>query len=130
MAHIREMSAMDQVDRFCDGLKSETRKEVMYLRCGTLSEAIAAAQAFERTHFHSSSEPRRVSRGGTPRSASDAPIPRDVSAVDTRSISKEQCRREGLGFYCKRTEHRIGQCPRRTSTQGGKYPGNEQARRM
>ncbi|KAI9980523.1 hypothetical protein PInf_030160 [Phytophthora infestans] len=109
MAQIREMSAMDQVDRFCDDLKSEIRKEVMYRRCGTLSEVIAAAQVFE---------------------PSDAPMPMDISAVATRSISKEQCRREGLCFYCKRTGHRIGQCPRRTSTQGGGYPGNEQARRM
>ncbi|KAF4029106.1 Retrotransposon gag protein [Phytophthora infestans] len=85
MAQIREMSAMDQVDRFCDDLKSEIRKEVMYRRCGTLSEVIAAAQAFE---------------------PSDAPMPMDVSAVATRSISKEQCRREGLLLLqANRTPH-------------------------
>ncbi|POM66445.1 Hypothetical protein PHPALM_17694 [Phytophthora palmivora] len=51
MAQIQCMHPLDQVDHFCEGLKSETKKEVMYLRCATLADAIAAAQAYERTHF-------------------------------------------------------------------------------
>ncbi|KAG2820284.1 hypothetical protein PC111_g11527 [Phytophthora cactorum] len=39
--------ALDQVGHFSDGLKSETKKEMIYLRCSTLAEAIAAAQAYE-----------------------------------------------------------------------------------
>ncbi|KAG2810784.1 hypothetical protein PC112_g15914 [Phytophthora cactorum] len=40
--------ALDQVGHFSDGLKSETKKEMIYLRCSTLAEAIAAAQAYEQ----------------------------------------------------------------------------------
>lgn len=47
---VRGMSQADPIDRFCDGLKSATRKEVNYMRSSTLSEAVAHAQAFERTH--------------------------------------------------------------------------------
>lgn len=133
MAQIRDMSAMDQVDRFCEGLKSETKKEVMYLRCGTLIEAISAAQAFERTHFHGHSDRGRPShaaaRNQAQRSSTDGPVPMDVSVVDTRSISKEQCRLQRLCFYCKSSGHRIGQCPRRRTQQNGVQQGNELARR-
>ncbi|KAF4132132.1 hypothetical protein GN958_ATG18680, partial [Phytophthora infestans] len=47
--NIHELSAMDQADRLCDVPKSEKRKEVIYLQCGTLEEAIAAAQFLEPT---------------------------------------------------------------------------------
>lgn len=129
MAHVRDMSALDQVDRFCDGLKPETRKEVMYLRCGSLAEAISAAQAFERTHFRSGPDRSRVpeSRPRPSRSAFSGPTPMDISAVDTRSIDKEQCRSRNLCFYCKSTGHRIAQCPRRRQRE---QQGNENARRM
>ncbi|EGZ25916.1 hypothetical protein PHYSODRAFT_416307, partial [Phytophthora sojae] len=53
IARVRDMSQLDQIDRFCDGLKAETRKEVSYRRCSTLSQAIEQAQAYERTHFGS-----------------------------------------------------------------------------
>ncbi|KAE9336615.1 hypothetical protein PF008_g12934 [Phytophthora fragariae] len=105
------MSPMDQVDRFCDGLKSESRKEMVYLRCSTLAEAIAATQAFERTYFQSSTDRGRSGyasqRGPAHRAANDDATPMDIPAVDTRSISKEQFRRQNLCFYCKRDDHRI-----------------------
>ncbi|GMF54451.1 unnamed protein product [Phytophthora fragariaefolia] len=128
------MRAMDQVDRICDGLKSETRKEVMYLRCSTLAEAISAAQAFERTHFQSSDRNRASNnsrnQGNSHRAAMDGPTPMDVSAVDSRSISKEQCRRQNLCYYCKGSGHRIGQCPYRKPGRGQQQQGNESARRI
>ncbi|KAJ0393886.1 hypothetical protein P43SY_005071 [Pythium insidiosum] len=44
VAQVREMSHLDKVDRFVEDLKPETKKEVNYIRCTTLTEAIAAAQ--------------------------------------------------------------------------------------
>ncbi|KAJ0404295.1 hypothetical protein P43SY_003208 [Pythium insidiosum] len=49
--HIRQMSQLDQVDHFVAGLKPETQKEVNYLNCETLRDAIVAAQSYERPHF-------------------------------------------------------------------------------
>lgn len=43
IAQVREMTQLDKVDRFVEGLKPETRMEINYLLCATLSEAIAAA---------------------------------------------------------------------------------------
>ncbi|GMF57801.1 unnamed protein product [Phytophthora fragariaefolia] len=132
MAQIHQMSPMDQVDRFCDGLKSETRKEVMYLRCSKLAEAIAAAQAFERTRFQSSTDRGRsghaCQHGPAHRAANDGPTHMGISAVDTRSISKEQCRRQNLCFNCKRGDHRIRNCPRSKQPQNSGHQGNEEAR--
>ncbi|EGZ25394.1 hypothetical protein PHYSODRAFT_486780, partial [Phytophthora sojae] len=131
----RQRSSVEEyVDRFCDGLKSEIRKEVMYLRYRTLAKAISAAQAFERTHFHSSERNRASSNsrnhGNAHRAATDGPTPMDVSAVYTRSISKEQYRRQNLCFYCKGSGHRIGQCPHRKPARGQQHQGNDSARRM
>ncbi|KAE9211044.1 hypothetical protein PF005_g11152 [Phytophthora fragariae] len=120
------MSAMDQVDRFSDGSKSETRKEVMYLRWSTLAEAISAAQAFDRNRASNNSR----HQGNSHRAATDGPTPKDVSAVGTRSISKEQCRRQNLCYCCKVSGHRIGQCPHRKPGRGQQQQGNDSDRRM
>ncbi|KAI9919698.1 hypothetical protein PsorP6_017721 [Peronosclerospora sorghi] len=37
IAQVRDMSQLDKVDRFVEGLKTETKKEVNYLRCTTLT---------------------------------------------------------------------------------------------
>ncbi|OWZ05261.1 hypothetical protein PHMEG_00022680 [Phytophthora megakarya] len=51
MAQFHGMQPLDQMDHFCEGLKSEIKMEVIYLHCGILASAIAAAQAYERIHF-------------------------------------------------------------------------------
>ncbi|KAJ0410812.1 hypothetical protein ATCC90586_010135 [Pythium insidiosum] len=76
---IRQMSQLDQVDHFIAGLKPETQKEVNYLNCETLRDAIAAAQAYERAHFGGAA-PRRSRPARLP----DAE-PMDVSHVATRA---------------------------------------------
>ncbi|GMF15635.1 unnamed protein product [Phytophthora fragariaefolia] len=134
MAQIHGMHPLDQVDHFCEGLKSETKKEVMYLRCATLADAIAAAQAYERTHF---SGDRSRSAGLQPsRGAGEGATPMDLSVVDSRQIDKRTCRERNLCFYCKESGHRIASCPRkkgpggRTGGQGqGVGQGNGLARR-
>lgn len=130
---IREMSPLDQVDHFIAGLKPETQKEVNYLNCETLRDAIAAAQAYERAHF-GGAEPRRPRPARLPE-----PEPMDVSHVagvagkDTLGVAQmstrpprpslEVCRRQGLCFYCRESGHRIADCPR-------KIQGNGHAQRM
>ncbi|POM78409.1 LOW QUALITY PROTEIN: hypothetical protein PHPALM_4059 [Phytophthora palmivora] len=133
MAQIHGMHALDQVDHFCEGLKSETKKEVMYLRCSTLAEAIAAAQAYERTHFGSdrSRHPTNLlsSRGTVAPRTPDGSTPIDISAMDSRQIDKNMCRERNLCFYCKQNGHRIASCPRRNGQAKGSGQGNGVARR-
>ncbi|POM60494.1 hypothetical protein PHPALM_30651 [Phytophthora palmivora] len=117
MAQIHGMHALDRVDHFGEGLKSETKKEVMYLRCSTLAEAIATAQAYERTHFGSdrSRHPTNLlsGRGTVAPRTPDGPTPMDISAMDSRQIDKNTCRERNLCFYCKENGHRIASCPRK-----------------
>lgn len=128
MAQIHVMHALDQVDHFCEGLKSETKKEVMYLRCATLADAIAAAQAYERTHF--SGERGRQPSSSRVAAASDGPTPMDLSVVDSRQIDKRTCRERNLCFYCKEVGHRIANCPRSNGQNRGRAQGNGVARQM
>ncbi|KAJ0398062.1 hypothetical protein ATCC90586_001664 [Pythium insidiosum] len=91
IAQVREMSQLDKVDRFVEGLKPETKKEVNYLRCTTLTEAIAAAQAYERDHFGGERPPRR------PRSNGDSgPEPMDLSNAGVVKPTKDMCRQQNL----------------------------------
>jgi hypothetical protein len=135
IAQVREMSQLDKVDRFVDGLKPDTRKEVNYQRCTTLREAISCAQAYERTHFERQffahgPRPRRASEqtAGGPR---DVAEPTEIDVMDTRSISKDTCRKKQLCFYCKKPGHKIGACPKRPANQQGSATsrsGNGQTR--
>ena len=117
IAQIRGMSQIDKVDHFVVGLKPETQKEVNYLCCETLKEAISAAQAYERAHF--GGQAIRRSRVAPP---AQGPEPMDISAVSARP-SQEECRRQGLCFYCREAGHRISACPK-------KRQGNDRAQRM
>ncbi|KAJ0392179.1 hypothetical protein P43SY_011886 [Pythium insidiosum] len=116
IAQIRDMSQIDKIDHFVTGLKPETQKEVSYLSCLTLKQAIAAAQAYERSHFTDTatrrSRPPRVPE----------PEPMDISQVSARPPN-EMCRRQGRCFYCREPGHRIAQCPK-------KRQGNGPAQRM
>ncbi|KAL4145629.1 hypothetical protein PRNP1_013296 [Phytophthora ramorum] len=120
IAQVRDMGQLDQIDHFCAGLKEETRKEVSYLRCQTLSAAISHAQSFERAHFTVDSSPS--DRAG-PVAAAATPEPMDISAMDSRRISKEACRQHRLCFYCKAPGHRIHDCPKKPRQ------GNDHAQR-
>ncbi|DBA02500.1 TPA: hypothetical protein N0F65_010972 [Lagenidium giganteum] len=130
ITQVREMSQLDQVDHFIAGLKPETQKEVNYLNCESLRDAIAAAQAYERAHFGGNTTARRSRTVRLP-----DPEPMDVSVVQDEGIdvaqfssrpsrpSLDMCRRQGLCFYCRESGHRIADCPR-------KGQGNGSAQRM
>ncbi|KAF4027864.1 Retrotransposon gag protein [Phytophthora infestans] len=104
IAQVREMSQLDQIDHFCEGLKPETRKESTYL-------------PFERAHFAQRSRQDRqqgAAFGDTKASHGEGqPEPMDISMVNTRSISKDECRTRNLCFYCKASGHRIHNRPKK-----------------
>ncbi|KAF4037370.1 Retrotransposon gag protein [Phytophthora infestans] len=109
MAQIHVMHALDQVDHFCE-------------------DAIAAAQAYGRTHF--SGERGRQPSSSRVAAASDGPTPMDLSVVDSRQIDKRTCRERNLCFYCKEVGHRIANCPRSNGQNTGRAQGNGVARQM
>ncbi|OWY92939.1 hypothetical protein PHMEG_00037843 [Phytophthora megakarya] len=92
MAQIHDMHPLDQVDHFCESLKSETKVEVIYLRCGTLASAIAAARANERTHFAARHATQALPPQGVVSPATETPTPMDLSVKAGRRIDKRQCR--------------------------------------
>ena len=51
MIQVRNMSDVDPFFYFTQGLKHQTRAEVEYRRCSSLSQAINVAYDFERSHF-------------------------------------------------------------------------------
>ncbi|POM64505.1 hypothetical protein PHPALM_19953 [Phytophthora palmivora] len=86
-------------------------------------DAIAAAQAYERTHF--SGERSRSASLQPSRGAGEEATPMDLSVVDSRQIDKRTCRERNLCFYCKENGHRIASCPRRKGP-GGRTAGQGQ----
>ena len=51
MTQVRNMSDVDSIFDFTQGLKHQTRAEVKYRRCSSLSQAMNVAYDFERSHF-------------------------------------------------------------------------------
>ncbi|ETP51105.1 hypothetical protein F442_03692 [Phytophthora nicotianae P10297] len=92
------------------GKSGETRQEVSYLRCQTLGAAISHAQSYERAHFTGNNV--SSDQAGRP-AATATPEPMDISAMDSRRISKEACCQHRLCFYCKAPGHRIRDCSKK-----------------
>ncbi|ETL85000.1 hypothetical protein L917_15328 [Phytophthora nicotianae] len=101
-SQIHGMHAIDQVDHFCEGLKSETTKEVI---SGSLQQSRDAAM-----------------------SVPEGPTPMDISVMDSRQIDKRTCRERNSCFYCKKGDHRIANCPSRNGQSAGHKQGNGLAR--
>ncbi|KAJ0394738.1 hypothetical protein ATCC90586_008852 [Pythium insidiosum] len=103
IAQVREMSQLDRVNR-----------------CETLTDAIAAAKAYERAHFGGEKPPRRS------RLAQESgPEPMDLLYAGVTKPTKKMCRQQNLCFYCREGGHRISQCPKR-----GQKQGNDSGRRI
>ncbi|ETP03283.1 hypothetical protein F441_19740, partial [Phytophthora nicotianae CJ01A1] len=114
IAQVGEMRQLDQIDHFC---KPDTRNEITYLRYTTLGDAISHVQAYERAHFaqrtHHDSQ-RGFEHVGTDDARGDSlPEPMDISAINTRNMSTEECRRRNFCSYCKFPKHHIRKCPKK-----------------
>lgn len=106
---------MDQADCFCDGLKSETRKEVNYLRCSMLSEVIAHARA---SRDHTSTAQARVRHVNAGCSVNlRAPLLRlstfQYRWKSARVRSLKMCRTHNIYFFCKEKRHVVRTCPKK-----------------
>ncbi|KAF1319509.1 hypothetical protein FI667_g13119, partial [Globisporangium splendens] len=136
MAQVEEMSELDKVVYFTQGLLSNTRKEVQYRRCETLAAAVTVALDFERAHFGVSSNVERSNRGvgrsyhqrrtESARRSYDEVVPMEVDNVQV--ITRDECMRKNLCFYCKKEGHRKADCRARQRVGGVHRSGRAQVR--
>jgi len=119
MSEVKDMSSLDRVMSFTRGLVRVTRQEVLYRRCQTTTEAIAVALEFERSHpsqFNTKYQGKSYSKPYTPahtqyQSSLDG-TPMDISNVQ---LSREECMKKRLCFYCKKPGHRMSECRKRAA---------------
>ena len=124
MSKINNMHELDKVHHFTQGLKDQTKREVRYLRCQKLSDAIAAAQAYDRAHFTSRNHSTRLkftSNETFGQGINQYKNERRSDMMDisfTSRINKEECMKKNLCFYCKKPGHSIGDCRKRKANSG------------
>ncbi|KAG6619864.1 Gag/polymerase/env Polyprotein [Phytophthora cinnamomi] len=129
LSQIRGMGDLDQVTWFVQGRVQKTREEVIYRRCQTVSDAMAVAQQYGRSHPNNYPDRmeganRWVQRGRSsarfarPRLApqSNQPEPMEIGIVQ---VSREECRRKRLCNYRKQAGHMLNRCPK-----SGNAPAN------
>ena len=125
MIQVRNMSDVDSVFYFTQGLKHQTRAEVEYRRCSSLSQAINVAYDFERSHFGVGSS-RRTQQFRRPERTThqrfDDPQPEPMEIDNVQVVSREECFQRNLCFYCKKPGHRLAECPTRPRTRSVSRP--------
>ncbi|KAF1319537.1 Retroelement pol polyprotein, partial [Globisporangium splendens] len=136
MTQVEEMSELDKVVYFTQGMLSNTRKEVQYRRCETLAAAVTVALDFERAHFGVSSNVERSNRGvgrsyhqrrtESARRSYDEAVPMEVDNVQV--ITRDECMRKNLCFYCRKEGHRKAECRARQRVGGVHRSGRAQVR--
>ena len=116
MNQVRNMSDVDSIFYFTQGLKHQTRAEVEYRRCSSLSQAIDVAYDFERSHLgvgisRRTQQCRRPER--TPNQRYDDPQPKPMKIDNAQVASRDECFQRKLCFYFKKPGYRLADCPTR-----------------
>ncbi|EGZ29668.1 hypothetical protein PHYSODRAFT_390312, partial [Phytophthora sojae] len=94
---VEEMSDIDKVMHFQKGLVVEIKQEVKLRQFRNTTDAISFALMYDRTHASS----HHV----------EEPTPMEIGS--SRFVSRDECLRSNLCFYCKETGHRLATCPKR-----------------
>ncbi|EGZ09271.1 hypothetical protein PHYSODRAFT_375314, partial [Phytophthora sojae] len=92
---VEEMSDIDKVMHFQKGLVVEIKQEVKLRQFRNTTDAISFALMYDRTH----ASPHHV----------EEPTPMEIGS--SRFVSREECLRSNLCFYCKEPGHRLATCP-------------------
>ena len=124
---IKDMSEKDKVTYFLRGLMSRTKAEVKYRRCGTVSDAIAVALEYERSHSELLNPPNHVrsvpkfDRNRPPRRNEERPHRIDGNHV--RVEYNDVAKKNKLCFNCHGSDHQSAKCklPKRRRSQAPKF---------
>ncbi|EGZ09026.1 hypothetical protein PHYSODRAFT_386631, partial [Phytophthora sojae] len=101
---VEEMSDIDKVMHFQKGLVVEIKQEVKLRQFRNTTDAISFALMYDRTHALGS---RRTN------SSHHVEEPTPLEIGSSRFVSREECLRSNLCFYCKEPGHRLATCPKR-----------------
>ncbi|CCI11391.1 unnamed protein product [Albugo candida] len=116
MIQVRNMSDVDSIFNFTQGLKHKTRAEVEYRRCSSLSQAINVAYDFERSHLGLGSS-RRAQQFRRPEMRNhqrfEDPQPEPMEIDNVQVGSREECFQHKLSFFCEKPRHRLAECSKR-----------------
>ncbi|EEY70556.1 uncharacterized protein PITG_05996 [Phytophthora infestans T30-4] len=93
---VEDMSDIDKVMHFQKGLSVEIRQEVKLRQFRNTTDAISFALMYDRTHSVASVE---------------EPTPMEIGS--SWFVSRDECMRNSLCFYCKEPGHRLSSCPKR-----------------
>ncbi|KAF4040335.1 hypothetical protein GN244_ATG07530 [Phytophthora infestans] len=139
------MGELDKITLFTRGLVSQTRAEVVYRRCSTVHQAINVAIEYERAHPIQLHGPRGFSRSAAQRTRATNncgfggfarnPNPfltreSQLEPMDigfSRMVSRDECQRRKLCFFCKEPGHRMAQCQKRI---GQRVPARQPQRQQ
>ncbi|EGZ16628.1 hypothetical protein PHYSODRAFT_460469, partial [Phytophthora sojae] len=94
---VEDMSDIDKVMHFQKGLVVEIRQEVKLRQFRNTTDAISFALMYDRTH----ASLHRI----------EEPTPMEIGS--SRFVSRDECLRSNLCFYCKEPGHRLATCPKR-----------------
>ncbi|GMF31076.1 unnamed protein product [Phytophthora fragariaefolia] len=130
------MGKPDKITLFTRGLVSQTRSEVVHRRCNTVHQAVNVAMEYERAHATQIHGARGLFRSLYPRARDtenqgssgfgrrsnrapareSQPEPMDIGF--SRMISRGECQRRNLRFFCNEPGHRMAQCQKRNGQHG------------
>ncbi|KAI9921791.1 hypothetical protein PsorP6_000392 [Peronosclerospora sorghi] len=131
MSDIKEMSDLDRVMCFTRGLVMRTKREVLYRRCRITTEAMTVALEIKRSHAlvdeylsinnqrsrrEYDQSARREYEQRTRKYSERSPTRVHNSGVHrfgNTNLSKEECARKKLCYYCKKPGHRLPECQSR-----------------
>lgn len=124
---VEDMSDIDKVMHFQKGLSVEIRQEVKLRQFRNTTDAISFALMYDRTH---SVGARRHGKDSThvparqpPRTSVEEPTPMEIGS--SWFVSRDECMRNSLCFYCKEPGHRLSSCPKRQGRNASRGPSTQ-----
>ena len=134
---IPEVSEGESLHRFKQGLQFRIKKEVALREPQSLEEAMRLAEKYDALLYSvqgKKASPRPFLAQDTSRAwrnpvlPTDMPIPMEIDMVQRQSLiqeDREQLRKVGGCFYCRKTGHVISACPVREKSSDVRHPTNQ-----